>query len=165
MSSLAPFITLRQLIPDDFMDVAVLLNELTEGVPVADRDEDRSHFSKLLSHEGTSIFGLELEGTIVSCATLHILPNMTYGGRPYCLAENVVTLRAHQGRGYGKLVMNTLKEAAWSANAYKIMLLTGQDRGVKGFYESLGYTADQKFGMVLRRVPTYKPPQAEHTGR
>ncbi len=83
---------------------------------------------------------------------------MTYGGRPYCLAENVVTLKAYQGRGFGRKVMNALRDAAWEANAYKIMLLTGQDRGTKGFYESLGYKADQKYGMVLRQVPPYTPP-------
>lgn len=158
MSVLSPNLVVRRLTIDDFKDVITLLNELTEGIPIAAGEEGRKHFAELLAHGGTTVFGVELYDRIVSCATLHILPNMTYGGRPYCLAENVVTLKAYQGRGFGRMVMDTLRDAAWEANAYKIMLLTGQDRGSKGFYETLGYKADQKFGMILRQVPPYKPP-------
>ena len=32
-------------------------------------------------------------------ATLHLLPNLTYGGWPYALVEIVVTRRAHHGQG------------------------------------------------------------------
>ena len=86
-------------------------------------------------------------------ATLHILPNMTFSGRPYALAENVVTLNSHQGKGHGRTVMSYLQEQAWAANAYKVMLLTGRSAAARGFYEKLGYSADQKWGMVLRRAP------------
>ncbi|EEA93489.1 GNAT family N-acetyltransferase [Pseudovibrio sp. JE062] len=158
MSVLSPTITVRRLTIDDYEDYLGLLHELTGGVPLARGEEGRAHFAKLLDHDGTMVFGLEIYDQIVSCATLHILPNMTYGGRPYCLVENVVTLQAYRGRGFGRMVMDTLRNEAWQANAYKIMLLTGKDRGAKGFYESLGYKADQKHGMVLRQVPPYKAP-------
>ena len=85
-------------------------------------------------------------------ATLHLLPNMTYGGRPYGLVENVVTLSAMQGQGLGRAVMEAVIAAAWEADAYKIMLLTGKEAGAKGFYYKLGFSNEQKFGMMLRRV-------------
>jgi hypothetical protein len=44
-------------------------------------------------------------------------------------------------------------EIAWAANAYKTMLLTGTTSGVKGFYEKLGFRADLKHGMTIRRAP------------
>ncbi|MFT7594082.1 MAG: hypothetical protein ACI8R4_001400 [Paracoccaceae bacterium] len=37
------------------------------------------------------------------------------------------------------------------------MLLTGKDLGARGFYEKLGYTEDEKFGMILRRAPKRQP--------
>ena len=76
---------------------------------------------------------------------------------PYALIENVATARAAQRQGLGRLVMETAAEAAWARNAYKIMLLTGQTLGARGFYERLGYAADQKHGMVLRRAPQRQP--------
>ncbi|KZL17918.1 Acetyltransferase (GNAT) family protein [Pseudovibrio axinellae] len=159
MSVLSPRVVLRPLTSEDYEDVVTLMNELTKGEPVVNDADGLAHFSELLDHEGTTVFGIEVYDRIVSCATLHILPNMTRSGRPYCLVENVVTLQAYRGKGFGKMVMNALRDTAWQANAYKIMLLTGQDRGAKGFYEGLGYTGNQKHGMVLRQVPPYKAPE------
>ena len=84
-------------------------------------------------------------------ATLHVLPNMTHGGRPYALVENVVTLATHRQRGFGRRVMEAIAQAAWAQDCYKIMLLTGRQNRAKGFYQSLGYDPDEKYGMVLRR--------------
>jgi hypothetical protein len=36
--------------------------------------------------------------------------------------------------------LNKILEAAWSAGAYKVMLLTGKPLGAKGFYEKLGFS-------------------------
>jgi GNAT superfamily N-acetyltransferase len=83
-------------------------------------------------------------------ATLHLMPNMTYHGRPFGLIENVVTLPDARGQGFARAVMMALADTAQDANAYKIMLLTGRDNEAKGFYERLGYNADEKHGMILR---------------
>ena len=32
-----------------------------------------------------------------------------------------------------------------------LMLLTGQRRGAKGFYESVGFSSEDKFAMVMRK--------------
>ena len=76
---------------------------------------------------------------------------MPYGGRPYGLIENVVTLAPHRGQGLGRAVMQALIAAADVADAYKIMLLTGQGRDAKGFFLALGFDADEKHGLILRR--------------
>lgn len=110
-------------------------------------------FETLLAHPGTSVAGAEINGQIIAMATLHILPNMTQGGRPYGLIENVITHSDHRGHGHMRRVVEHLHQIAWDADAYKIMLMTGQDTGAKGFYETLGYSADQKHGMQIRRVP------------
>ena len=142
----------RPLTAADFEDAQALYLELV-GRDIA----GPKAFEAILAHPGTTIFGAEREGRILAVATLHILPNITYGGRPYALIENVATARAAQRQGLGRLVMETAAEAAWARNAYKIMLLTGQTLGARGFYERLGYAADQKHGMVLRRAPQRQP--------
>ena len=85
--------------------------------------------------------------------TLHILPNMTRGGRPYALVENVVTLAAYRGQGYGRRVMQAAIAAAWAADCYKIMLLTGKTSAARGFYDALGFSTEEQWGMSLRRIP------------
>ena len=142
----------RPLTAADFEEAQALYHELV-GRDVAGIEA----FEAILAHPGTTIFGAERDDRILAVATLHILPNITYGERPYALIENVVTARAAQGQGLGRLVMETAAEAAWAQNVYKIMLLTGRQLGARGFYERLGYAADQKHGMVLRRAPQRQP--------
>ena len=49
--------------------------------------------------------------------------------------------------------MQAAIDAVWAADAYKVMLVTGQGTGARGFYERLGFRADEKHGMQMRRVP------------
>lgn len=114
---------------------------------------DASAFASVIGHPGTTVWGAWDADLAVAMATLHILPNITQGGRPYALIENVVTHAAHRGCGHGRQVMEAAVDAAWAAECYKIMLLTGQTAQARGFYEALGFGADEKWGMTLRRAP------------
>ncbi|MFK7751142.1 MAG: GNAT family N-acetyltransferase [Sedimentitalea sp.] len=145
---------IRPLTPQDLPDARRLYRTLTGEAPLG----DAAAFEQVLAHPGTTIFGAQHQGHIVSMATLHLLPNMTFDARPYGLVENVATLRAHQGQGFGRAVMTHLADSAWAHNAYKLMLLTGTELGARGFYEALGYNGDQKHAMILRRAPQRQPP-------
>ncbi|WP_189370897.1 GNAT family N-acetyltransferase [Tateyamaria omphalii] len=112
-----------------------------------------SAFAALVDHPGTSVWGAFLSDHLVAMATLHVLPNMTQGGRPYALIENVVTHETHRGTGQGRQVMEAAIAAAWAVDCYKIMLLTGRTAEARGFYEKLGFGADEKWGMTIRRGP------------
>lgn len=139
--------SVRTLGHADAANALVLYNELTVGPPA----DDAGVFASVINHPGTSVFGAFLDDKLVSMLTLHLLPNVLWQGRPYALIENVVTLRAFQKRGFGRTVMQTAIAAAWAADAYKIMLMTGQKRGAKGFYEAVGFSSEDKFAMVIRR--------------
>ncbi|MGB3245993.1 MAG: GNAT family N-acetyltransferase [Sulfitobacter sp.] len=141
----------RKLTLGDYKHARALYGALTTGGSLPDLHEGRIAFGRILTHPGTAILGALDADSVVSMATLHILPNMTYGARPYALIENVATIQTHEGRGFGRAVMQSAAEMAWEADAYKIMLLTGRLNGVKGFYERLGYVASEKHGLVLRR--------------
>ncbi|MBM7066789.1 GNAT family N-acetyltransferase [Actibacterium sp. 188UL27-1] len=146
----------RTLGREDYSDAIALYRDLSVDVPVADGALGAEMFGALIDHPGTSVLGADIGGRVVSMATLHVLPNMTYGGRPYALVENVVTLKSHHRQGLGRQVMEAVAATAWEQNCYKIMLLTGRYNVAKGFYERLGYTAGEKHGMVLRRA--HPPP-------
>ena len=115
------------------------------------QDVSAEAFHAVLAHPGTTIFGAEGAGTILAMVTLHILPNVTWHARPYALIENVITDPDHRKRGIGRIVMQAAVNAAWQADAYKVMLMTGQQRGAKGFYEAVGFSDEDKFAMVMRR--------------
>lgn len=138
----------RELHSGDFSAATRLYRILTrDPVPVSD---SREAFAAVINHLGTSILGVEEEGSIIAMTTLHLLPIMTSGGRPYATIENVVTDPEYRGHGYGRQVLQACMDRAKSANAYKIMLLTGEARGALGFYEKLGFSAREKHGMVHR---------------
>ncbi|WP_254449086.1 GNAT family N-acetyltransferase [Thalassococcus sp. S3] len=153
--------TVRRLTIQDHANILNLYAELAPATPVL---QNVSGLEALIAHPGTELLGAEVEGSVGAMVTLHVLPNLTYGGRPYALIENVVTAQRFQMRGLGRRVMEAAIRSAWAQDAYKIMLLTGQTAGARGFYERLGFSADEKFGMTLRRVPTRGAQAIKTTG-
>lgn len=149
----APEVVCRPLGFADFADAYALYTDLVGADRMAPLDLAKSQFRALLDHPGTTLIGAERAGEVLAMATLHLLPNLTYGGRPYALVENVVTGRDHRGQGLGRDVMQAVIAQAWGLDAYKIMLLTGRGAGALGFYARLGFDADEKHGMTLRRMP------------
>ncbi|MEH6631490.1 MAG: GNAT family N-acetyltransferase [Halopseudomonas aestusnigri] len=159
---------IRKAQENDYLSAVLLYAEFGASVPVISGGEGKRQWLSLLKHSGTTVVvaveeGAEdaegKEGQVCAIVTLHLLPNMTYLGRPYALIENVITAENCRGQGLGRQVMEHAIEIAWDAKAYKIMLLTGKGRrdgGAKGFYESLGFSCDDKYGMTLRKVPSRK---------
>lgn len=144
---------LRVLRLEDFDAARGLYAALFEDNAVG----DRSAFAQLIAHPGTQIIGAFSGETLAGMATLHVLPNMTYGGQPYAIIENVVTKADMRGRSIGQMVVQATIDAAWAAGCYKIMLQTGRARGASAFYEKLGFNADEKHAMILRRLPPSPP--------
>ncbi|XSC48098.1 GNAT family N-acetyltransferase [Bradyrhizobium sp. RDT10] len=97
--------------------------------------------------------GLRDDAVVTTC-TLVIVPNLTRGGAPYALIENVVTDAQHRKRGYGKLILRTaISAASWGHDCYKVMLLTGsRDPATLKFYQEVGFE-QSKTGFQARRIP------------
>lgn len=108
-------------------------------------------FQAVVDHPGTTVFGADVDGRILAMVTLHLLPNVTWNARPYGLVENVVTHPDFQRRGLGREVMQAALDHAWAADAYKVMLLTGLKRGASGFYQAVGFSSEDKTGLVIRQ--------------
>ena len=69
-------------------------------------------WESILGHPGLTVFVAEVEGKVVSTCTLAILPNLTRGGSPYALVENVVTLEYHRKQGLGTEVLKAAFQKA-----------------------------------------------------
>lgn len=103
-------------------------------------------------YDGSAVFVADLEGALVATCTLIVIPNLTRGGRPYALIENVVTHSGHLRKGFGTAVLDTASERAWAHDCYKIMLSIGSKTpSTSAFYERAGFE-QSRTGFQKRRV-------------
>ncbi len=128
----------KQLHPDDeTMSPAVASNVLAQ----------------ILRYPGSAIFLGLRDGAVVTTCTLIVIPNLTRGGTPYALIENVVTDAGHRQQGYGKALLKAAMSAAWRHDCYKVMLLTGsKNPATLRFYQEVGFE-QSKTGFQARRIP------------
>jgi len=130
-------------------DLLALYQHLHEGdIPPPQRQ------LKMLWHQILNNFGLHylvgvLDERIVSSCSLAIIPNLTRGGNPYGVVENVVTHPDHRSKGFATDVLKHSLELAWKNHCYKVMLLTGRsEEKVLQFYENAGFQRDIKTGFI-----------------
>jgi GNAT superfamily N-acetyltransferase len=139
----------RQDIPR-LLDLYRHLNPDDEETTVEDA---LRNWELLTGYPGSNILVGCVDETIVTSCTLVVIPNLTRGGAPYALIENVVTHSAHRNRGYGKAVLKDATEAAWRAGCYKVMLLAGSTQpAILKFYQGAGFE-QSKTGFQMRRLP------------
>ena len=88
-------------------------------------------------------------GEVLSSCTLLIVPNLTHGGRPYGVVENVVTHLSHRGKGLATACLEYAWKLAEKQRCYKLMLMTGsKQESTLRFYREAGYRDDQKTAFV-----------------
>jgi GNAT superfamily N-acetyltransferase len=88
---------------------------------------------------------IEADGRIAGTLVLLIVPNISRGGRPYALVENVVVDEGQRGSGYGAELMRYAIAEARRAGCYKIALTSRDEReDAHRFYEGLGFVAASK---------------------
>ncbi len=81
-----------------------------------------------------------LDETAVGTATCVVVPNLTRGGRPYMLIENVVVSAAVRRRGVGRRLLDAALGLAVAAGCYKVQLLSNATRvEAHAFYEACGF--------------------------
>ena len=109
--------------------------------------------NRFLRYDGSAVLlGFKDEALVTSCS-LVVVPNLTRGGAPYALIENVITDARSRKRGYGHAILQAAVSIAWQSGCYKVMLLTGsKDPGTLRFYERAGFE-QSKTGFQVRRLP------------
>ncbi|MFV0303784.1 MAG: GNAT family N-acetyltransferase [Paracoccus sp. (in: a-proteobacteria)] len=138
---------------EDLETLLDLYQHLTPGDERPGPDLAAGIFQRICASPGSAIFIVTLDGIAVASCTLIVSPNLTRGGRPFGLIENVVTHADYRGRGLGKRLLAAASEAAWDAGCYKLMLMTGsRSPAVLGFYQSAGFEPS-KTGFQKRRLP------------
>jgi GNAT superfamily N-acetyltransferase len=142
--------------PAELNDVPALLDLLSHLDPQDARcpaDEAIAIFHRFHLSAGCAILVGALGETIVASCTLAVIPNLSRGGKPYALIENVVTHADHRRRGFGKALLRAATERAWNEGCYKVMLMTGSTKpATMAFYTAAGFE-QSKTGFQIRRHP------------
>ncbi|WP_458098455.1 GNAT family N-acetyltransferase [Roseomonas sp. WA12] len=100
--------------PADHADVPCLLDLYVHLNPDDARCPTKNAVAvldDLLNYEGSVILVGMIGDTLVTTCTLVVIPNLTRGGRPYALVENVVTHADHRGAGFGRAVLSAASSA------------------------------------------------------
>jgi len=100
----------------------------------------RERFKTMASYPSYKVYVAEADGGVCGTFALLIMDNLANGGLPSGVVEDVAVLRAWQGKGIGKAMMNGALRICRDFKCYKMVLSSSTARtGAHKFYESLGF--------------------------
>jgi ribosomal protein S18 acetylase RimI-like enzyme len=119
-----------------------LANGRSDALP-AGPDQIREILVLIASDPDRRILLAEVDGAeIAGTVDLMIVPNLTHGGSPWAVVENVVVAKAHRRRGVGRILLQEAIGHAKDEGCYKVQLISAKHRTeAHAFYRSLGFEA------------------------
>lgn len=136
---------------DDFEAISRLYAQLNVDDPSVAGQHYLEVFEQILNRDGLDILLLELDGEILGATYLNLTPNLSRGGRPYAVIENVVIAAHRRGEKLGRRLMDATLERAWAAGCYKAMLMTGSKTpSTHAYYRACGFADDVKTAYLAR---------------
>lgn len=127
-----------------------LMRQLNPSDPEASEIELQV-FKEIINSKYLELIVAEDGGALLGSCYINVIPNITRGGRPYAVIENVVTDTAHRNRGIGKSLLDHAVGLSWERNCYKVMLMSGRtESAVHAFYKKCGFNADEKQAYIQR---------------
>jgi GNAT superfamily N-acetyltransferase len=131
--------------PASQADVPALLNLYAELHPADLPPSTQTAFDvwrAIEAQSGRTVLVAESAGTVVGTVDCAVLPNLTRGGRPFTLIENVVVTAGYRRSGVGSALLEAAVSLTRQAGCYKVQLLSRAERhAAHAFYESLGFQA------------------------
>ncbi len=142
---------IRSATPADFAAIGHLYAQLQPTDPLVEQSTHADVFEEILHRPGMELLVLEVDGEVVGTTYLNVIPNLTRGGRPYGVIENVVVEERLRGTGLGRKLMDGTLTRAWAEGCYKAMLMTGsKNPGTHAFYRASGFSPDAKQAYLAR---------------
>jgi GNAT superfamily N-acetyltransferase len=137
---------------DEYDQLLVLMRQLNPLDPEASNIELQV-FKEIINSTYLDLLVAEDGGLLLGSCYLNVIPNITRGGRPYAVIENVITDSAHRNRGIGRSLLDHAVKLAWAQNCYKVMLMSGRtESAVHAFYKSCGFNTDEKQAYIQRAL-------------
>ncbi|UCC16481.1 MAG: GNAT family N-acetyltransferase [Dehalococcoidales bacterium] len=117
------------------------LDKCDEQDPVL--DSHKQAFADINALPGCEVIVAEEDGKVIGTSMLTIVPNLTHGGKPWIIVENVVVDKKYRRIGAGKLLMEYIRIKAMETGCYQIQLMSDKRRSEEAhkFYSAIGYNA------------------------
>jgi GNAT superfamily N-acetyltransferase len=140
---------------EDLTDLLRLYQQLhPHEAPIQTDAQTLCTWKEILDDPRLYCFVIAQGSKLIASCVLDIVPNLTRGGRPFGVLQNVVTDEVSRGKGIGgKLIRQTL-DFAWDKNCYQVLVQTGRPETVP-FYCAQGFKDDSKIGLVAK--PEWRP--------
>ena len=98
-------LVIREAAEDDLDALLALYQHLNPGDPAPDPETARRLLAHLSLYAGSAVLLGFCKDDLAASCTLIVIPNLTRGGAPYALIENVVTDARYRKRGFGKAIL------------------------------------------------------------
>ena len=116
-----------------------LAGDRSSALP-CDIDEAETMLASIASQAGRLLVVAEMDGKVVGTADMVVIDNLTHGGRPWAMVENVVVDQSWRGNQVGIGLMTALLDEARVRRCYKMQLLSMKHRtAAHAFYRNLGF--------------------------
>lgn len=133
-------IEIREARKDDAPALVALLEQLHPRYPGEPRQAARL-LTEILHIPRRSLLVATISGTVVGTVDLLIVPNITHGGRPWAIIENLVVDEAARETGVGRALVAEAVSRANHDGCYMLQLLSLLHRhDAHAFYRRLGFT-------------------------
>jgi GNAT superfamily N-acetyltransferase len=127
----------------DLTGILALYEQLADGRPnalPAGREASAELLRTISSQPGRSLLVAVEDGAVRGVADGLVVPNLTHGGKPWMIVENVIVDAGRRRTGIGRALMDELLRVAQDAGCYKIQLLSRKGRSeAHAFYEVCGF--------------------------
>jgi GNAT superfamily N-acetyltransferase len=137
-------VTVRCAAPADIDALLALYEELADKATAAPGARERSEavLAEILADPARHLMVALLAEEPVGSADLIVAANLTHGGAPWAIVENVIVAESARRRGIARELMEHVIGLAGAAGCYKVQLLSGMQREeAHRLYSSLGFAA------------------------
>lgn len=139
---------IREIKENEINELLALYEHL-HGEKLECDDKTLTLWKNIMADKNYHLVVAEENGKLVSSCTLVVIPNLTHGGRPYALIENVVTRENYRGKGLATGCLHYGVKLAEEAGCYKVMLLTGsKEESTLNFYRKAGFNSSDKTAFI-----------------
>jgi GNAT superfamily N-acetyltransferase len=106
-----------------------LLAEMHDEAPPDVGDQRVTEvFQEILDRPDRALLVAVMDNQVVGTLDLLVVPNLSHGGQPWAMIENVVVERSHRRKGIGGSLLETATELAESTGCYKLQLVSHAKR-------------------------------------
>jgi len=144
-------LTIREARREDLKAVVALLaaDSLGPGRDERAPDAAAAAFEAIAASPDNRLFVAEIDGAVIGCFQLTVIPYVGKGGGARAQIEGVRTAAAWRGQGVGAAMMAAAIEEARTAGCTLVQLTSNKARErAHAFYERLGFVASHE-GMKL----------------